>query len=204
MLQKIILFILLVISFGCRSEMQYPMNKGNDYLGVWIPISYKFCEIIGSNKNEISTMMKSTISIKESFIVFLNDTIYKPTYIFDSTRLDEALICNISSQEIGISGDSIYRLNVAFPAEDPNPPIDFIISKPFLIVELDGVIYYLKRKNKFETIPVYGDTVRCKYREKGGVCTGFVIQGSRVTGKAIHVTPKNNKVPLEIDNRDIK
>jgi hypothetical protein len=78
----------------------------------------------------------------------------------------------------------------------------FMLSKDSIVVGGDGYLHFLRRlTNKIQKYnPVLGDTVRCLYHEDK-TCTGFVIQGTRKTGKVIHVKPANKNVPLEIDEK---
>ena len=62
----------------------------------------------------------------------------------------------------------------------------------------NSLILIMERKTLSEIVD--GDTVRCLYHE-GKTCTGFVIQGSRKSGKVIHVMPLNKNVPLEVEER---
>ena len=65
------------------------------------------------------------------------------------------------------------------------------------LTEAKKMLSYVSNCNSTLRKPLVQDTIRCKY---GSDCpsTGYILKGSRNScGEAIHVSPKDKKVPLE-------
>ena len=101
----------------------------------------------------------------------------------------------------------LSKIYVLKPVDDKggstcfNNCAEFYLKQDTLISMCGGYTLFLLKvkEEKSELIPSEGDTVLCKYHETNGECTGYIIQGTRRSGKVVHVNPVNKNVSLEIE-----
>lgn len=197
--------LLLLVLFFKNASAQNEQTKIN-LTGTWkvvkvISGDYHYPEI---KQEDINRYLNKEAIITPNFII--NNICSSPTDTCNSPRLKYKTRTAVKASGedpkylswIGFTKDYMETIS-----SNCNPPFVelVVLDNNMIIGDIDGFYVYMERIN---VLPKGGDTVRCIYGNKCGF-SGYVIQGTRAKGHAIHVNPVNKNVPMEqIDKKDLK
>lgn len=192
--------------FGVEKDGAISPNR---YYGTWKIVKYSYSTGASANIKIAKGLIGKSISLEEKKAIVWDGEneivsskeILNPQYRIELRKTREVFTANGSvfsekyKKELNINSETLYVLTIS---DAQGPLYELMMSNENLIFPSDGYFFLLEKAMKIKVI--LGDTVRCKYNEKTGECTGFVIQGTRKQGgKVQHVKPLNKKVPMEVD-----
>lgn len=214
--------ILISMMLSLFYSLNYNKNYDNDKLditkqfalhGEWQlekRISSDEQNVLSSKESRICSGSKITF-YQDSIAGTLDSCIYgsgcnSPSYKYE--LVNPYVFFENDSSFVRLLGKTKDSLMVVY-TNCYGPPYQYIymLNEDNIALSMNGYLFFYNRKQPFNRphnnsyIPLSGDTVKCLKNEKGGNCTGYVIQGSRAKGKAIHVIPMRKDVPNEIKER---
>jgi hypothetical protein len=212
-----IFLILLIAVFSIkagRTSLSETYNDKsfsmNQIYGKWCIKKYVSMPVSAYTDEEATKFIGKFIILRSNYAVVINDSCDSPDYKFNKENTEDFLTkkIRVDRKELGIEGDSLYVINLKCTSSpkyynDNSPNFNFYIftNNNKLFVKYQGIIFILEKQSKEDIkgniLPSDGDTVRCFEGEKCAF-TGYVIQGTRAKGAAIHVTPVNKNVPMEV------
>ena len=206
--------------FNCNGQKIMTLEKQKEekfnLMGKWKIVKRVYAD------EKYTYTKKEEIECSGNIVIFYEDSIvsskdtcfygikcYAPNYQIQKVNAYSHYEGDTSYMKlIGITGDSIRIIST-----DCGVPYAFIdiLNENFICCGMDNYTVFLQRVvtsvenlNQKSALPAVGDTVLCKYRETSGECTGYIIQGTRKSGKVVHVNPVNKNVPLEIEEEKDK
>lgn len=212
-----VILLFCVLQYSCKAQTNIaaiakPTKDTFNILGEWsvvkrISVQEKLPipeEEKGRCLNHVITFSKESI-VTPNDSCFYGDVCTSPNYKvrkYGTFQFFEDDTSNISL--MGIAKDSVEVIENH--CEHAMFSYIYILNQNTLFLgDGYGYGYFLNRvSSKLPNAKLPADTVRCRYKEGGGVCTGFILQGTRKGGKVVHVKPVNKNVPLEAEEKKKK
>jgi hypothetical protein len=195
------------------------VKMSNSIYGRWKIVKFIEGDLDPGSSRKGRKFLNKSVFLEANLAVVFQDSCKYPQYEIKRYNTEDYLWNNyrqhlplggipkdsVTVVELTCSGNPIY-------ASKDSP----IFDNEFMLIGHDtlvlggggeGLFFFLKRMEEDSgiiRIPQNGDTVRCIYGKKCGY-TGYVIQGTRAKGHAIHGNPVNKNVPMEqVDKKDLK
>jgi len=209
--KKLLFYIFILLWSSCVAQRRGKISS-NDIYGQWKCVKLDKRGFQKYTLEQAKMLEASTLTI-DSGKFFYGDEIdfVKPCsfYRWKKSTYDTV---NLSGNILDITYKKVElsKISKLEPVDEKgefgcfNNCAIFYFKQDTLINICGGYTLFLLKVKEIQegsSSTISADTVRCRYKEKGGVCTGFVIQGSRKNGKVIHVKPVNKNVPLESEEQ---
>lgn len=215
----LLFFILFGFLFNCNGQQNIAIKKSQkenfSILGKWEIVNRVYID------DRYPLSKKESMECSGNIVVFYEDSVVgSKDNCFYGMKCQKP---NYKVQKVNtlifFEGDTTYKKLYGITEDSLNivitdcggAPFEYIyfITENYITLGVDNYTFFLQRvdasrKKNISFEPSVGDTVRCKYRETSGECTGYIIQGTRKSGKVVHVNPVNKNVPLEIEEEKDK
>ncbi|MEO6883500.1 MAG: hypothetical protein ABI199_05705 [Bacteroidia bacterium] len=211
--KKLLLFSTLILCYNCYAQQL--KNAPSKYLyGKWKCVKLDARGYENLTPEQARKLQASILTV-EKHTYYYNNISFIEWCNFDHWIVTKYDTVNLDSQDPLVytyTTKELSKIKVIEPVDSigkfgcVNDCAAFYLKGDTLLNDCGGYYFYFTKVKevKNETIPIDGDTVRCIYGNRCG-STGYVIQGTRATGHAVHVRPVNKNVPMEqVSKKDLK
>lgn len=206
-INKVVFILTFVICLSCQAQQPNSISLTNMH-GRWTPVKFGWWQQSKYTEGQVQQIAHSTLCIESNKVYFDSLRFIDTCKYTDAQFLD---FFNETGAESDYAEDYQYLFLKYMKSElgtikrvelDCKSCVgDLYLKGDTLLLNFcGGVTFYFTKENKANranVTPIYGDTVQCLYRDNGGMCSGYVIQGTRAKGCVVHVSPVNKNVPFE-------